>query len=325
MASPSGRSDGTRLASGSGTNDQPAVKGRLVRWVTGVETPGRTSTLFKVPQGCDFIAPSRGECNTGKRASLPGNCRLRGAILRDDPVSHRKSWITRHPCRPIGPSSGGVPTSTRARPTTERSTCSRPWPASRGCGSCGPGRPCGGGQRIARDLGLPPSTVAMHVAELEQAGLISCELRPASRGLRKRVRTYDEIVVGLPRGDRHARRTYELSMPVEPTRTSMSSRPGGARRAAGLIGLMDDPASFDEPDRLAAQLVWFRAGYVEYRFPNRVPPGSVISKRSRSPPRSAARRRFTTSTGRATSACGSTEPTWGSGRVRATSAARAAG
>ena len=40
---------------------------------------------------------------------------------------------------------------------------------------------------------------------------------------------------------------------------------------------MDDPASFYEPDRLTAQLVWFRAGHVEYLFPNRVPPGSAIS------------------------------------------------
>ena len=50
----------------------------------------------------------------------------------------------------------------------------------------------------------------------------------------------------------------------------------GLAGSEGLIGLMDDPASFYEPDRLAAQLVWFRAGFVEYRLPNRVPPGSSV-------------------------------------------------
>ena len=74
----------------------------------------------------------------------------------------------------------------------------------------------------------------------------------------------------------------------------------GLAGPTALIGLMDDPASFYEPDRLTAQLVWFRAGHVEYLFPNRVPPGSARSRRSRSPPRSAARRRCTTPTGRAT-------------------------
>ena len=39
----------------------------------------------------------------------------------------------------------------------------------------------------------------------------------------------------------------------------------------GLIGFLDDPSSFFEPGRLGAQLVWFRSGYLEYRFPNRVP------------------------------------------------------
>ena len=130
--------------------------------------------------------------------------------------------------------------------------------------------------RIATDLGLPPSTAAMHVAELEQAGLITCELRPASRGLRKVCsRTYDEVVLGLPRGDRHARRTYELSMPVGAYSDIDVQPTCGLAGPNGLIGLMDDPASFYEPDRQAAQLVWFRAGYVEYRFPNRVPPGSA--------------------------------------------------
>jgi len=40
----------------------------------------------------------------------------------------------------------------------------------------------------------------------------------------------------------------------------------------GIIGHFDDPSTFYEPDRIYAQLLWFRRGYVEYRFPNRLPP-----------------------------------------------------
>ena len=50
----------------------------------------------------------------------------------------------------------------------------------------------------------------------------------------------------------------------------------GLVSATGLIGFMDDPSAFYEPDRLNAQLLWFRVGFVEYRFPNRVPPGAQI-------------------------------------------------
>jgi predicted transcriptional regulator len=39
---------------------------------------------------------------------------------------------------------------------------------------------------------------------------------------------------------------------------------------------LDDPSTFYEPDRIYAQLLWFRRGYVEYRFPNRLPPNVVL-------------------------------------------------
>jgi len=131
--------------------------------------------------------------------------------------------------------------------------------------------------QIAHDLHLPPSTATMHIGVLERAGLLHTEMRPASRGLMKVcARTYDELVVDLPRGEHQARAAVELTMPiggygefhVEPT--------CGLASVDGLIGYLDDPNSFYEPDRLRAQLLWFRTGFVEYRFPNRVPPGARV-------------------------------------------------
>ena len=40
----------------------------------------------------------------------------------------------------------------------------------------------------------------------------------------------------------------------------------------GIIGHLDDPGAFYEPERIHAQLIWFRKGFVEFRFPNRLPP-----------------------------------------------------
>ena len=66
---------------------------------------------------------------------------------------------------------------------------------------------------------------------------------------------------------RHADRGFS-DFAVQPT--------CGLVSATGLIGFLDDPSAFYEPDRLNAQLLWFRSGYVEYRFPNRVPPGARV-------------------------------------------------
>lgn len=131
--------------------------------------------------------------------------------------------------------------------------------------------------QIAHDLKLPPSTATMHIGVLEKAGLLHTEMRPATRGLQKVcARTYDELVIDLPRGPHHTRSALELSMPVGGYSDFDVEPTCGLASAEALIGYLDDPESFYEPGRIHAQLIWFRSGYVEYRFPNRIPPGAGI-------------------------------------------------
>lgn len=129
--------------------------------------------------------------------------------------------------------------------------------------------------QIAQDLSLKSSTATMHITILERAGLLHTELRPASRGLQKVcARTYDELVFDLPRGPHHTRDAVDVEMPIGGFSDFSVLPTCGLVTATGLIGFLDDPAAFYEPDRLNAQLLWFRSGYVEYRFPNRIPPGA---------------------------------------------------
>jgi predicted transcriptional regulator len=126
--------------------------------------------------------------------------------------------------------------------------------------------------RIATEMGLPASTAAMHVAVLEKAGLIRTDMTPASRGLQKVcTRKYDEIAIQIPRQDSSVHSRSEISMPVGAYSDFDVEPTCGLAGVNGLIGYIDDPASFYEPEHLAAQLIWFRRGFVEYRFPNRVP------------------------------------------------------
>ena len=129
--------------------------------------------------------------------------------------------------------------------------------------------------QIALDLGLKSSTATMHITILEKAGLLHTELRPASRGLQKVcARTYDELVFDLPRGPHHTRDAVDVDMPIGAFSDFDIQPTCGIVTDTGLIGFLDDPTAFYEPDRLNAQLLWFGAGYVEYRFPNRTPPGA---------------------------------------------------
>jgi len=129
---------------------------------------------------------------------------------------------------------------------------------------------------IAKALDLPLSTAALHVRALEEAGLIRAELVPAVRGLQKVcARVYDGILVEIPRGDARTQEAIDVSMPVGAYSDFDVTPTCGLASEKGIIGLLDDPASFYEPDRIRAQLLWFRQGYVEYRFPNHLPPRTV--------------------------------------------------
>src|SRR6266508_658805 len=128
---------------------------------------------------------------------------------------------------------------------------------------------------IAVALKIPTSTAAIHVETLEEAGLIEVDFEPASRGLRKIcARLYDQIVIDLPMNDDPPEQVVDLSMPIGAFVDCQVTPTCGLASERGIIGLLDDPASFYEPQRIEAQLLWFRQGYVEYRFPNRLPAGA---------------------------------------------------
>ena len=130
---------------------------------------------------------------------------------------------------------------------------------------------------IATALDLPTSTAALHVETLEEAGLIRTEFEPASRGLRKvGARMYDKIVLDLPIAEQPREQAIELSMPIGAFTDCQITPTCGLLSETGIIGLLDDPASFYEPDRRDAQLIWFHQGHVEYRFPNRLPAGAQL-------------------------------------------------
>lgn len=130
---------------------------------------------------------------------------------------------------------------------------------------------------IAEALHLPPSTANLHINVLEKAGLIETDLRPATRGLQKVcARVYDRIVIQLPADIAKEEKAVEIFMPLGAYVDINVTPTCGLAGELGIIGHLDDPSAFYEPERIHAQVLWFRRGYVEYRFPNRLPPNVVL-------------------------------------------------
>lgn len=130
---------------------------------------------------------------------------------------------------------------------------------------------------IAEALDIPLSTATLHINSLEEAGLVNTELQPATRGRQKVcARAYDIIMVELTRATLPNETLLEYSMPIGAYVDCKVLPTCGLASEKSIIGLFDDQASFYEPDRLHAQLLWFRHGSIEYRFPNRLPSSALL-------------------------------------------------
>jgi predicted transcriptional regulator len=130
---------------------------------------------------------------------------------------------------------------------------------------------------IAQALNMPLSTAAAQIKILEDADLVHTELRAASHGLQKIcTRTYDNVVVELPYTPDPSSNIVEIAMPIGAYTQAEVTPTCGLATEDSLIGYLDDPISFYEPDHIRAGLLWFRSGYVEYNFPKRLPVGARL-------------------------------------------------
>ena len=126
------------------------------------------------------------------------------------------------------------------------------------------------GNELAEHLGLPQSTVSTNLQILESSGLIRMETQKARKGNQKVCHSaFDEVVVMFKEDSSPPREnTIEVSMPLGLYTSCEVSAPCGSCSVEGIIGLLDVPDSFLNPERMKAGLIWFTRGYLEYQFPN---------------------------------------------------------
>lgn len=127
---------------------------------------------------------------------------------------------------------------------------------------------------LSQLMGIPFSTTAVNVKKLEDSGLISTEIVPGRGSQKINSKRYDRIIINLKPTEPQLENHLILDMPIGEYTDCEVEPTCGLVGEHNMLGIIDDPRSFYEPERKKAQLLWFRTGYVEYRFPNRVPYGS---------------------------------------------------
>jgi predicted transcriptional regulator len=113
---------------------------------------------------------------------------------------------------------------------------------------------------------------------LEDAGLIRTSLRSAARGNEKVCAGIYQRLDFLFRPElTDAARSSQVSMPIGGYSDYHVVAPCGLATAHKIIGMQGEESAFLEPERLEAQLIWFTDGWLEYRFPRRLPPKAVAT------------------------------------------------
>jgi len=121
---------------------------------------------------------------------------------------------------------------------------------------------------ITQEMGLPQSTIATNIMILEEARLIDTKSVKAFKGTQKVCTSlYDEFIIEFAELERTTD-VIEVEMPIGLFIDYKVSPPCGMCSPEKIIGYLDTPASFLDPERVKAGLLWFEKGYVMYQFPN---------------------------------------------------------
>lgn len=134
---------------------------------------------------------------------------------------------------------------------------------------------------LADALGLPISTVSMHVNVLLETGLLFSAQQPGIRG-RKKVCSRKIDFVQFDFAEKFEMETDEeivVNMPI-----GYYTSAEGISSSCGIVGEHsylspdDDAKNFYEPSHYDAQLIWLSQGVLEYKFPNGVLKNNTAKK-----------------------------------------------
>lgn len=130
---------------------------------------------------------------------------------------------------------------------------------------------------ISKQLDIPFSTASSNVKVLENAGLVITELHPGKRGVVKVCsKNFFDILICLNNEDEelfNSQNTISYDMPIGQFIDYQIDGSCGMASEREII-VEDDPTEFFTPERMNAELIWFRQGFISYNFPKKKLPES---------------------------------------------------
>lgn len=131
---------------------------------------------------------------------------------------------------------------------------------------------------LAEALGLTNGAISMHVAKLEEAGLVKIRTTSGKRGAMKIVRPrYNRLMIDFS-PVKEERLCYTDDICVGYYTSANVSPTCGIATASEIIGSLDDPNVFTFPERFNAGILWFASGSIVYNLPNHLKAGQELTE-----------------------------------------------
>lgn len=124
-------------------------------------------------------------------------------------------------------------------------------------------------KEIASKLDLSSAIITMHINKLEKAGIVKGERTKSKGGVQKICSLIlDGIVIDFPRKIQKRVEHHEYIVPIGQYTDFEITPTCGLATTEKIIGYFDDTRSFLDSQRVAANILWFTQGFVEYKLPN---------------------------------------------------------
>jgi predicted transcriptional regulator len=125
-------------------------------------------------------------------------------------------------------------------------------------------------KELAETLNISSAIVTKHVQKLEEAGILSTQSISGKRG-RQKVCSLLLNSVTLQLNTQQKKtdpNRYSVHIPIGQYSNYQVKPTCGLASENKIIGMVDDPRYFTDPEHVKAMHLWFGSGFVEYRIPN---------------------------------------------------------
>lgn len=119
---------------------------------------------------------------------------------------------------------------------------------------------------LAAELVISSPIVTRHIAQLEQAGLVTSQMIPGKRGTKKMCSLCEKEIRIVLSCDQAGESRSSHCIGVGEFELAQVEAPCGMMSNNRVIGLKDDPRYFQSPDRTSADVIWFSQGELRYHL-----------------------------------------------------------